>query len=81
MNGRVGLHLSIHLGGKKPAQVSDRMHCICIYTGDRLSVQGETGVVGCKQEWPSPLVTAGVGQLLASGNGRRWVMRGDSERV
>lgn len=44
-------------------------------------MQGEAGVVGCKQEWPSPLVTAGVGQLLASGNGRRWVMRGESERV
>jgi len=42
--------------------------------------QGEAGVVGRDSEW-SPLVMVAVGQLLASGNGRWWVMRADRECV
>ena len=44
--------------------------------------QGEAGVVGVsKDSERSPLAMVAVGQLLASGTGRRWVMRADRECV
>ena len=47
-----------------------------------LVCHGEARVLGVSRDSErSPLAMVGVGQLLASGNGRWWVMRGDRECV